>query len=59
MGDNYMLTAAIGCLILVGTVVHSASIYDLLMNEDEHGLLNYNTDFWPNSLPDPWNESLF
>lgn len=54
-----MLTAAIGCLILVGTVVHSASIYDLLMNEDEHGLLNYNTDFWPNSLPDPWNESLF
>lgn len=58
MKDEYMLVTAIGCLAFIGAIVHSYSIYEILVKEHRDGLLDYNTDFLPNPLSDPWNELL-
>jgi hypothetical protein len=59
MKDNYVVTTAIECLIFIGAIFHSSSIYEILIKDHEDGVSDYTTDFWPNPLSDPWNEPLF
>ena len=48
----------IGIISIDRTIISPSFIYEFVSNEMELAQ-DYTTDFWPNKLPEPWNESLF